>query len=176
MSGHGVAARGAVGRLAHVLAKRFNKAVMTCFVCWQRCLAAGRRDYAGHAQTAKGAKASRNMKRSTAPSAVSHLSGSATCVIDQVNCTSSSNRFPKLIQTAKEVFFIQVGGWDHHSNMNGSAMAKFHKHGRGAQTILRRDAKVGVWSNVIVTTHPKFGWSLDKTAILAVTMCGPVST
>lgn len=62
----------------------------------------------------------------------------------------------------RDFFFVQVGGWDHHSNMKNNVNTKFGELNRAFETFVAEMKAQNVWESVVFITESEFARTLDS--------------
>jgi len=195
----GVAARGAGGRLADVLAKHYNKVVRTYSfagnAAWPQGVDTTRdildnegsrsfQQYEALRDTIRNLTSQRHHNVYAEQYAVAFEETMVSveqlgAAMEGVKVKTSEvwkeetglhkqfQQVSKLIQTAnarkvnRELFYVQVGGWDHHTSMKANTMAQFRDMDAAFRRFHDEMKTLGVWNDVTVMTHSEFGRTLS---------------
>eukprot|EP00931_Biecheleriopsis_adriatica_P014766 TRINITY_DN1167_c0_g1_i6.p1 TRINITY_DN1167_c0_g1~~TRINITY_DN1167_c0_g1_i6.p1 ORF type:complete len:1841 (-),score=350.18 TRINITY_DN1167_c0_g1_i6:148-5670(-) len=65
-------------------------------------------------------------------------------------------------QAERDFFFVQVGGWDMHSNMKPGLAAKFADINRALEGFIAELRQQGIWDSVVLATTSEFARTLDS--------------
>lgn len=195
----GVAARGAGGRLADVLASAYNKAVRTYSfagsAAWPQGVDTARgilnndgsprfQQYEALRGTIHNLTTQRHHNVYAEQYAVAFeetmvSAEGLSAALEGVNVKTADawkemsglhrqlQQVSRLIQTAKvrkvnrEFFYVEVGGWDHHTSMKANTRTKFQEMDEAFKRFHDEMMALGVWSDVTVITHSEFARTLS---------------
>jgi len=64
----------------------------------------------------------------------------------------------------RDFFFVGIGGWDMHTNVNGGLNNRFGQVDMGIRAFVAEMKAQGIWNNVVLATQSDFARTLDPNA------------